>query len=49
MIGNRFAILANPETEDAFTIEHKGLVMSAKSSVTEFGDMISMNVAIYNV
>ncbi|KAL6897703.1 hypothetical protein GGI43DRAFT_428747 [Trichoderma evansii] len=40
LIGDRFAIVVNPETEDAFTIEHKGLMMSAKSSVTEFENLV---------
>lgn len=40
LMGDRFAIVANEEAEDAFMMEHKGLVISAKSSVTEFDNMI---------
>lgn len=42
LMGDRFAIVANAEGEDAFMMEHKGLVISTKSSVTvtEFDNMI---------
>jgi hypothetical protein len=38
--GGRFAIVANSETEDAVMIEHIGLVMSRKTSVTELENII---------
>ncbi|PTB42429.1 hypothetical protein M441DRAFT_46108 [Trichoderma asperellum CBS 433.97] len=40
LMGDRFAIVANEEAEGAFMIQHKGLVISTKSSVTEFDNII---------